>query len=169
MTKRMVRNLEAFLLLLTLIVLSTSYSLQYFKGLQPCPLCLMQRVCTYLLGFTCLMGLGVSSLKRAQLIMLLQGFFATWGGYFSARQLWLQIFPGNESHACLPALNVLIHYFPWKDIAKVFFWGGASDCAEVQWQWLGLSLPAWSALYFITFIISSVVLFISIRKSLKRL
>ena len=52
-----------------------------------------------------------------------------------------------------------IHYFPWKDILHALLWG-AGDCAEVTWKWLGLSMAAWSALYFfVVLLVSGFIVF----------
>ncbi|TAL60957.1 MAG: disulfide bond formation protein B, partial [Legionella sp.] len=63
-------RIHSFLTLITVIVLLTSLYLQYFVKLQPCPLCLMQRFCVFLLLI--IMGLSFHTLKRAHLLSILQ-------------------------------------------------------------------------------------------------
>lgn len=85
-------------------------------------------------------------------------FFAAAGIYFATRQLWLQALPAEQGASCVPGLDILMRYFPWKDIAKALFLGSA-ECGEATWQMLGLSMPAWSLLYFIGILLAAAFLF----------
>ena len=158
MSKRDYRLFQGLLLLLTLLTMVASFYLQYMRGLQPCPLCIMQRFCAFILLFFCLMGLRTATLKLSKWVCSLQIFFSLAGLFFASRQLWLQSLPSDKVPACMPGLDILIHYFPWQNVAKALFWG-AGDCAEVTWQFLGLSLPAWSMLYFLIILAGSSFLF----------
>jgi disulfide bond formation protein DsbB len=146
MTKIAYKKVQFFLALVTLLVLFSSFYFQYFLGLHPCPLCLMQRLCVFLLML--LMGVSLVTLKRAHIISLLQIIISLFGLYFSLRQLWLQSLPAGTAPACMPGLDILIHYFPWQSVVHELFWGSA-DCAEVTWRLWGLTMPGWSALYFL--------------------
>lgn len=153
-----VKYIEYVLLLVTFCVLSFSLYSQYVLGLQPCPLCLMQRLCVSLLLI--LMGLEFwvhNSLK----LKVSQFFIASAGLFFALRQLWLQSLPSGSAPACMPGLDILIHYFPWQDIVHALLWG-SGDCAEAAWRFLGISLAGWSALYFL--FIDLVLLFLYGRK-----
>lgn len=162
MTKRNYRLLQALLLLATVFILTAAYYFQLVKGLSPCPLCIMQRVCAFILGMFCLMGLLLQTMKRARHVAGLQMFFSLAGLFFAGRQLWLQSLPAEQVPACMPGLDILVKYFPLKDVIHALFWG-AGDCAEVSWQWLGISMPGWSALYFIGMFLVSALLFFSSR------
>ena len=137
---------QALLLTLTVAVLSSALYLQYVAGLAPCPLCYMQRVCVYgvlLFAFTALFVRGV----RGRYCMLLQLLFALAGIYFASRQLWLQSLPAPLTEVCLPGVELLIHYLPWREVLQLLVLGSQA-CNEVMWQACGLSMAAWSALYF---------------------
>ncbi|RUR12019.1 disulfide bond formation protein B [Legionella sp. km772] len=145
MTKIQYRQIQYTLVLITAFVLFFSLYSQYVLGLQPCPLCLMQRICVFmLLG---LMGLTLGTLKRARVLSLIECFFACAGLFFALRQLWLQSLPAGSAPACMPGLDILIRYFPWQDVARALLWG-SGDCAESTWSFLGLSMAAWAACYF---------------------
>jgi len=148
------------------MVLGFSFYVQYLKGLEPCPLCLMQRLCVFLLLFLFLVGVSLSTLRRGRLVAVLQMLVAAGGLFFAGRQLWLQSLPAEKAPACMPGLDVLIHYFPWQDVAHALFWG-AGDCAEVTWKWLGLSMPAWAAIYFLAIIITSALVFLRLGREIK--
>lgn len=159
---------QILLTFLSLFVLASSFYFQYVKGLQPCPLCLMQRLCVFLLFMFCFMGVAVRSLKAGKVIAWLQFFTAAGGLFFAGRQLWLQSLPAGQMPSCMPGIDVLIRYFPWKDVFRTLLWG-TGECADNSWQWLGLSMPAWSALYFLFLLLASVVLYHFLRHQLWRL
>jgi disulfide bond formation protein DsbB len=140
------RLTQIYCFTITLFVLGFSIYSQYVLLLVPCPLCMMQRLCVFLI----LVGLGFSFCLRGR-----QRFFAIWqilfstaGLYFALRQLWLQTFPLLDAPSCMPGLETLIHYFPWTTVAHALFWG-SGECAEKGWLLFGLSMPAWSGLYFL--------------------
>ncbi|KTD79331.1 disulfide bond formation protein B [Legionella waltersii] len=160
MNKLAFKKTQTLLALITLFVLFSSFYFEYVQGLQPCPLCLMQRLCVFvLLG---LAGLSFATRKRAHFIILLQGLFAIAGLYFASRQLWLISLPPGKVPACMPGLDILIKYFPWQDVAKALFLG-AADCAETSWSLLGISMPGWTALYFLFMAGVSLLLFMYTR------
>ena len=160
MTKLVYRKVQIFLVLMTAFVLFFSLYSQYVIGLQPCPLCLMQRLCVFLLmGLMCL---SFGLVKKAHIISLFQVVFACAGLFFSLRHLWLQLLPEGSAPVCMPGLDILIHYFPWQSVARALLWG-AGDCAEKTWSMLGISMPGWSALYFLFMAASGVILFMSTR------
>lgn len=160
MNKPTYRTIQYFLVVITLFMLFASFYFQYIVGLQPCPLCLMQRLCVFLLLLT--MGLNLRTLKRAHVISFIQLLISGFGLFFSLRQLWLQSLPASQAPACMPGLDTLIHYFPWQTVAKALFWG-SGDCAEATLSILGISMPAWSALYFLFMAIVGFFLFIRTR------
>ena len=160
MTKLAYRKIQYVLFLITLFVLLASFYFQYIVGLQPCPLCLMQRVCVFLL--VAVMGLSLGTVKKAHFVSLLQVFISCAGLFFSLRHLWLQSLPEGSAPACMPGLDVLIRYFPWQAVVHALFWG-AGDCAEKVWSLYGISMPGWSALYFMLMALTGLLLFFRTR------
>lgn len=159
MSKQMYRNIQSLLLLVSIIILTSAIYFGFANRLEACPLCLMQRLCTFLFGFFCLMGLCLSTLRRARGVAVMQMLSMAAGIYFASRQLWLQSLPVDSSAVCMPGFDALVHYFSKTQIVTALLWG-TGDCAEVTWRWLGLTMPAWSALYFlIMFLVSAVVFF----------
>ncbi|MDX1838708.1 disulfide bond formation protein B [Legionella taurinensis] len=157
------RYWQLLLVFVTLFVLAASFYFQLVKDLTPCPLCLMQRFSVMaLLAFTMMSwfwGMSRGGKYIAGLIIA----FAAAGFYFAARQIWLQSLPPEQTPACLPGLDVLIRYFPWQDVVHALLLG-AGDCAEITWSWLGLSMPAWSALYFFAMILAGVINWLVLSK-----
>ena len=162
MSKRAYRYLQSLLLLSTILVFWVAFYLQYVGGLQPCPLCLAQRFCAFLFAMFCLMGLCLSTRRRGRVVAVFQMFFCVAGLFFALRQLWLQSLPAGDVPACLPGLDTLIHYFPWHDVLLALLWG-TGECAEVTWTLLGMSMPAWSALYFLAMFLGSAFLYFNLK------
>lgn len=163
-TKRTYRLTQNALLFISTLVLAASFYFQYALHLHPCPLCLLQRACVFLLTILCLMGVCLSSLKRARTVTFFQIALALAGLFFATRQLWIQALPPEKTAACMPGLDVLIQYFPWKDVFYALFWG-TGECKTITWQWLGLSMPAWSALYFFAIAFTGAALFWQLNRS----
>ncbi len=157
MSKRVYRSFQSLLCLITFVVVFMSFYFQYALGMEPCPLCLMQRVCALVLGMFCLMGMCLSTLHRARWVAVFQALVALAGIYFAGRQIWLQSLPPDQTPACLPGLGMMLEYFPWQDIVHALLLG-AGDCAHVDWQWYGISMAGWSLLYFIGMGIASLVI-----------
>lgn len=162
MTKHLYQTVQSGLLLVTTLVFSLALYFGFVNDLAACPLCLMQRACAFLFGFFCLIGLSLSSLARARSIAMIQLGMAIAGLYFSGRQLWLQALPVDASAVCMPGVEALLHYFSGQQLLEALFWG-TGDCAEVAWRWFGLSMPAWSALYFGVMFLISLIVFLKLR------
>jgi disulfide bond formation protein DsbB len=54
----------------------------------------------------------------------------------------LQNLPADEVPACGPGFDYIIDAFPLADALKMIF-SGSGECASIDWQFLGLSMPAW--------------------------
>jgi disulfide bond formation protein DsbB len=67
---------------------------------------------------------------------------ALMGASISGRHVWIQHLPKDEVPACGPGLSYMFQYFPLTDTLKMML-SGTGDCAQVDWVWLGLSMPAW--------------------------
>lgn len=158
MIKNKIKSLAWLLFLSSVFMLAASFYFEFIEGMQPCPLCLMQRLCVILLlCITCSFLLTYPK-RIGSKLALVNVFIALAGLYFSGRQLWLMSLPASQVPACMPGLDVLIAYFPWQTIAKALFWG-AGDCAEESWRLLGIPMPGFAALYFVWMCIGSIYLF----------
>lgn len=148
MNRMTYRNIQHAMLFMSILVLVYAFYAEYVEKLEPCPLCLMQRFCAFGFAFLCLVGLAMRALRRARVLAWAQIVLGCLGIYFASRQLWLQSLPVEQTQMCMPGLTALVHYFSVDAILKAFFWG-SHECSEVTGRWLGLTMPAWSALYFV--------------------
>ncbi len=165
MDKQVYQNIQRFLLFVTILVLSIALYFEYGQGLKPCPLCLMQRLCTFLFGLFCATAVGLNDYRRAKRIVMFQCMFALSGLYFAARQVWLQSLPADHMPACMPSLDVLMHYFSKTQVLTALFWG-SGDCADVSWRLFGFSMPVWSMAYFIGMFLMCGLMFFHLRRGL---
>jgi disulfide bond formation protein DsbB len=128
------------------LLLAFGYYLQYVQGLQPCPLCLIQRGFFYLM----LIFFAAGALHgRVAWVYGGLAFLAAAGGVATAgRQLWLQSLPPDKVPQCGPDLFFMLNNFPLtRTLEKLFY--GSGECAAVDWTFLGLSIAGWAAVWFV--------------------
>ena len=121
--------------------------LQHLGGLEPCPMCIVQRYALILVA-ACSLITGALSTRWKQLVggstmVLLSGF----GAFVAARQSWLQWYPPNVQ-SCGRDLYGMIETFPLQRLVPMIF-KGSGDCSKVDWTFLGGSIANWSFLWFV--------------------
>ena len=102
---------------------------------------------------------------QVQLLQLYSFFislFAIAGIWISGRQIWLQGLPEDEVPLCGPPLEYIIDVFPFADVLNALFMGDG-NCAEIPWQFLGLSMAGWSFIWFLVIFFLSVISLIKSR------
>jgi disulfide bond formation protein DsbB len=140
-------NLAGFLFCAGL--LGYAYHVQFNLGLEPCPLCIFQRVaflatgCVFLLAAVHNAG-RIASRVYAVLILLA----SLCGAAIAGWHVRLQHLPPEQVPECGPGLDYMLEVFSFSETLKKVF-TGSGECAEVSWQFLGLSMPAWALLCFI--------------------
>ena len=119
-----------------------------FASMNPCPMCMMQRAIYLVTAVFAILALLTLTHRILKSTFGLLGFVAAASGVaVAARQVWLQHLPKDEVPACGPPLEYMIEVFPIMEVLQSMLMG-TGDCAEIQWQWLGLSIPAWSIVAF---------------------
>ena len=116
---------------------------EHVLALEPCPLCVFQRMATIGLATMFLLALvhdprSWGSRLYALLIAIAAGVGATVAG----RHVWIQNLPPDEVPACGAGLDYLMNTMPLTDVIREVF-TGSGECAELKWSFLGLSMPAW--------------------------
>ena len=137
------RTIHCLLVAATVSYLLVAMYMEHAMGLEPCPLCIFQRVGVIAVGIVALIALIHNPATFGQTIYSAFGISAcviTIG--IAARQLWLQSLPADQVPACGPSLNYLMDVFPLMDVLQMVLAGDGS-CAEVSWQLLGISIPGW--------------------------
>ena len=141
-------------------LLAVALFMQYQMELEPCPLCLMQRMVFIAIGLVCLVGLILRFSWLRKLCAGLMSFFALIGIGLSSRQLWLQSLPEDQIPTCGPGFDYMMNTFPLLKALSLIL-SGSGECAEVQWTFLGISIPGWSLLCFVGFVLLGLYLLFS--------
>lgn len=122
---------------------------QYRMFLDPCPLCILQRVAFIAMAFGFLLGLVAGPNAFGRWAMLL---FALLGGAagvtVAGRHVWLQNLPADQVPACGPGLSYMLDAFPLADVLRRVF-QGSGECAKIDWSFLGISMPGWTLVWYV--------------------
>jgi len=116
---------------------------QYVQGLEPCPLCILQRVAVIVVGGLFLLALLHDPAERgARVYGLLIDLAALAGIAVAARHLWIMAQPPGAVAECGASLDYMLDVLPLHEVlGKVLT--GSGECAKLDWQFAGLSMPAW--------------------------
>ena len=124
--------------------------LQHRMFLDPCPLCIFQRVAFAWMGAWAL--LAALHNPSGKLGRWFYGFMVALGAAAGAgiawRHIWLQNLPAYEVPDCGPGLSYMMDTMPFLDVLDTVLTGSGS-CAEVQWNFLGLSMPGWTLVWYL--------------------
>ncbi|HSN52991.1 MAG TPA: disulfide bond formation protein B [Woeseiaceae bacterium] len=116
---------------------------QHVLLLDPCPLCVFQRVAVISMGLIFLVAALHDPAGAGRIVYgLLLGLAAIGGASVAGRHAWLQQLPPDQVPSCGPGLDYMLDTLPFTEVlGKVF--RGSGECAEIVWQFLGLSMPGW--------------------------
>lgn len=153
-----IRPSMLFGLIISLGMLAIALFFQYYMGLDPCPLCIVERVIVIVMAavffFAFLQGPKAWGRRVYGLLIALVSIA---GLGVSGRHTWLQHLPPDKIPECGPGLEFWMNNLPAVDvIQKVFH--GSGECAEVSWTMFGLSIPELSLIVFSLFLIYSLKL-----------
>ena len=129
-----------------LALLAFGLYLQHAVGLEPCPMCIVQRYALLLVA----VAAGGTAVLRGRVTyaagLVSMGVLAGAGAFVAARQSFLQWSP-PEVLSCGRDLYGMIDSFPLKRVIPMVF-KGSGDCSAVDWTFLGLTIANWSFLCF---------------------
>ena len=140
------RRVYGVLALVCVGLLAFGLYLQHVVGLEPCPMCIVQRYALVLIAI----GAALTGASKRKGLHITGGVLlfvlAVLGAYVAARQSWLQWYP-PEVVSCGRDLYGMIETFPLKRALPMIFRGGG-DCSKVDWTFLGGTIANWSFLCF---------------------
>lgn len=146
-----VRTCFLFIFIICCGLIGTAYYMQEVMELEPCYMCILQRVFVMAAGFVALLAVLHNPKKLGYRIYgILAATMALTGGFFSGKQLWLQSLP--EDHPYIPDCGASVGYL--FEVQSFFtalgeLLHGDGNCAEVQWTFLGLSIAGWTLVCFV--------------------
>jgi disulfide bond formation protein DsbB len=143
--------------LISASLLGYGYYLQFVEGLEPCPLCIFQRVAFIAVIITAFIGTlhgpkQVGKYVYSGIILI----SALTGATIAGRQVWLQHLPADLVPECGPGLDFMMEVFPLGETLKMVF-TGSGECAKVDWTFLGFSIAELSLAWFLAFALASVL------------
>ena len=129
-------------------LLGFGYYLQFVQHIEPCPMCIFQRLCYMAVVVVTAIGAlhgprGGGALVYAGLTLVP----AVIGAGIAGRQTWLQHLPADRVPACGPGLEYMLEAFPLAEVIKQAL-RGTGECAAVDWTFLTLSIAEWSLICF---------------------
>ncbi len=126
------------------VMLAYAFYAERVLGLEPCPLCMFQRVGVAILGLVFLVaalhGSRNTGARRAYAALLLAA--AAFPGYVAGRHVYIQSLPEGSVPSCGATLDYMLDVFPLLTVVRKVLTGGG-ECAKIDWSFLGLSMPAW--------------------------
>lgn len=147
-----------FLLVALACAAMISYALyvQHILFIDPCPLCVFQRVAFMWIGAVALLAFlhnpaGTGRWLYTGLLVL----GSAVGAGIAGRHVWLQHLPADQVPDCGMGLNYMLETMPYSEVLSEVFYG-SGECAEVDWAFLGLSMPNWSLMVYIGLIIVTI-------------
>jgi protein dithiol:quinone oxidoreductase len=124
-------------------LLAYAYYAQMVLHLEPCPLCIFQRVGVFALGIVFLIAAAHDPVgwgRRVYALLLGVAALSTIG--VAVRHLYIQSLPEGSIPACGASLDFMLKVFSLSEVlVKVLT--GSGECAKVTWSFLGLAMPAW--------------------------
>ena len=129
-----------------LSLLAFGVYLQLVEQLEPCPLCISQRLAFIATGLLFLVA-AIHN-RGVKVYSILTAISALVGASVSARHVWLQHLPPEQVPECSPGLEYVFQHFPLADTIKLML-TGTGECAKVDWTLLGLAIPSWALIAFL--------------------
>lgn len=140
------RTAYATLAFISFGLIGVGLFLQHVVGLDPCPLCIFQRIAYLSVALFALIAATLSPRTSSRWFGVLVLASALTGAGIAGRHVWLQMNP--QSMSCGPGLQAMLDNFPLTDVLPKVF-RGSGDCAEAGWILIGLTIAEWSLLWFV--------------------
>jgi protein dithiol:quinone oxidoreductase len=131
-------------------MLAFGYYLQFAVGLEPCPLCILQRIMLLATGLAFLAA-AIHHPARKTGAAIYAGAIvlcAAVGAAISTRHVWIQHLPEDQRPSCGPSLDYMLSTFgPFASLGRIL--RGSGECGTVDWTLLSFSIPEWTLAAFL--------------------
>jgi len=140
--------------------------LQHVVGLNPCPMCIVQRYALIATAVLAVLGAMANKKITAVFWTMLTLASSGFGAFVAARQSWLQWYP-PEIVTCGRDFYGMVENFPINRAIPMIF-KGSGDCTKIDWTLLGGSIANWSFLSFAFFAFVCLALLLVPARSLRK-
>ncbi|HQV41812.1 MAG: disulfide bond formation protein B [Moraxellaceae bacterium] len=137
------------ILLLTIAAMGFALWLQYYQQLEPCPLCIFQRMAMMATSAVVLLAFLHGPARVGRRVYAGFTLLTSLAGVAVAgRHVWLQNLPPDQVPSCGPGLDYWLDTFPlFEVIGKVL--RGSGECAAIEGAFMGITLPGWTLVVFV--------------------
>jgi len=129
--------------LICLALVSFAFYTQLQWGLEPCELCIHQRIAYLVLAGTFFLAALISPRAARRSLSILPALAALAGAFIAGQQIWHKLFP-PAMPTCAVSFDFVENPSLWQ---KLFT--ATVECGIGDWIFLGLSMPAWSFIWFV--------------------
>lgn len=144
-----IRVADFLAFLVCCLLIGSAIYIEKTVKLEPCALCIFQRIIFAVLGLLFLFGsLFKFQQPTRRYYHLFTALIALAGAYLAGKQVWLAHLPPDQVPTCGASLKSLFKILPAHK-AIITALQGSGSCAKVTWRFLGFSIPSWSLLFFV--------------------
>lgn len=136
--------------------------IQQRYNIEPCPLCISQRIAFIALGVAFLLAaLHNPAGKWRYAHAALQVAVALVGSGIAWRHTWIQAHPEAVTEECGAGFDFMVENFPANQTIKLIF-NGSGECAKIDWTLFGMTIPQLSLVAFIG--LMAYAIFLAVKK-----
>lgn len=137
--------------------------LQHVVGLEPCPMCIVQRYVMVLIVLWAAVFAAIPKVWASATGLVGAVILGLGGAGVAARQSWMQWYP-PQVQTCGLDFYDMVETLPMKRALPMIFRGGG-DCTKIDWTFLGGSIANWSFVAFTAIIIAAGISLWNARKA----
>lgn len=132
------------------LMMAVALVLEHVVGLEPCPLCIFQRVAVISVGVILLIAAlhNPKGKAGAGIYAVLSLIATATGAFIAGRHVWLQTLPADQVPSCGPGLDYMMEILPFQEVVSMVL-TGSGECAEIDFTFMGFSLPVWTLVGFV--------------------
>ncbi|MBN8412181.1 disulfide bond formation protein B [Halomonas denitrificans] len=148
------------------MMMAVALVLEHVVGLEPCPLCVFQRVAVIAAGVVFAIAAlhGPEGRLAGAVYSIVAAIAVLSGAGLAMRHLWLQSLPADQVPSCGPGLDYMVDILPLSQVVSMVL-TGSGECAEVGGRLLGLSLPGWTLIGFVVLLVVPIAMLTTLRRS----
>jgi protein dithiol:quinone oxidoreductase len=149
--------------ILSFVMIGAALLIQLIYQLEPCPLCITQRIIFIVIGLIFVFFLFFKHNPLTRIIHLLMlGTVSIAGVIFSVRHIMIQ-----EKWITVPAecgidLDYMFENFPLTQAMNLLF-KGTGDCSTIDWSFIGITLPQLALMGYLLFLTIAFITFLKVK------